>query len=185
MKKVISGNEIDKMPAAVFRLMKLFFKIYYFFKPVDNYINTFGIKPGFVVIDYGCGPGEYIKKASELVGDKGLIYAVDIHELAIASVEKRIKKYALNNVKPILTDGKTVEIDTSAADLIFAIDMFHMVKDTIGFLKELNRIGKPGSILIIEDGHQPRGISKEKIKKSDCWEIIQEQKRYLKCKNKK
>ncbi len=37
------------------------------------------------VIDYGCGTGRCLKKASGQVGDRGAVYAVDIHELAIKS----------------------------------------------------------------------------------------------------
>jgi len=68
-----------------------------------------------------------------------------------------------------------------AADLIYALDMFHMVKDTGSFLKELNRISRKDGILIIEDGHQPRALSKEKIINSGYWEITGEEKRFLKC----
>ncbi|MCK4663192.1 MAG: class I SAM-dependent methyltransferase [Bacteroidales bacterium] len=182
MKEKIFENDINKMPNLAFRGMKLVFKICYAIKPIDKYINSFNIKQGFTIIDYGCGPGGYVKRASELVGNKGLVYAVDIHELAISSVNKLKRKYSLNNVIAVHTDGITVDINNNTADLIYALDMFHMVKDTNGFLKELNRIAKPDSILIIEDGHQARDLSKEKIMKSECWEITEEQKKHIKCK---
>jgi len=35
------------------------------------------------VLDYGCGPGSYIKPLLELVGCSGKIFALDIHPLAI------------------------------------------------------------------------------------------------------
>jgi len=38
---------------------------------------------GMTVVDYGCGPGRYSIKFAEIVGNQGLVYAVDIHELAI------------------------------------------------------------------------------------------------------
>lgn len=181
MKNILFGNEVERMPDFVFRFMKILFKAYYFFKPVSKYIGLFGIKPGDTIIDYGCGPGDYIRTASQLVGEKGFIYAVDVHEMAIASVEKLIKKHDLRNVRTVLTNGVTVNIEDNKADLIYAIDMFHMVKDTDSFLKELNRITRKDGTLIIEDGHQPRSLSKEKIEHSGCWEIMEEQKRFLKC----
>jgi ubiquinone/menaquinone biosynthesis C-methylase UbiE len=181
MKKILFGNEVDKMPNFAFKIMDLMFKVYYFFISVDKYINEFGIKKGNTVVDYGCGPGQYIKRASELAGDSGLVYAVDIHELAILSVEKLIKKYSLNNVTAIQTDGLTVGIADNVVDLLYALDMFHMVKDPNSFLKEINRIIKKDCILIIEDGHQSRELSKEKIIQSGWWEIIEENSKYLKC----
>jgi ubiquinone/menaquinone biosynthesis C-methylase UbiE len=101
--------------------------------------------------------------------------------MAIVSVEKLIKKYNLLNVKTILTDGKSTPIADDTADLIYALDMFHMVIETDSFLKELCRITKRDGILIIEDGHQPRSASKEKILRSAAWKIIDEKKKYLKC----
>jgi ubiquinone/menaquinone biosynthesis C-methylase UbiE len=181
VKKILFGNEIEKMPDFAFRMMKIFFIIYYFFKPAGKYLRKFGIKPGYVVVDYGCGTGACIKDASSLAGENGTVYAVDIHEMAIASVEKLIRKHNLTNVKTVLTDGNRSILHNETADLVYAMDMFHMVKDTDSFLKELNRITKKEGTLIIEDGHQPRSASREKILKSGCWEIIGEKKRFLKC----
>ena len=181
MKNKLFGNEIEKMPDFAFRMMKVFFILYYFFRPAGRYLRKFGIKPGYVVVDYGCGTGACLRDASSMVGTNGIVYAVDIHELAIASVEKLIIKNSLTNVKPVLTDGTRSAITDETADLVYALDMFHMVKDTDSFLKELNRITRKDGVLIIEDGHQPRAGSKEKILKSGSWKIIREEKRFLKC----
>jgi ubiquinone/menaquinone biosynthesis C-methylase UbiE len=181
MKKVLFGNEIEKMPDFAFRMMKLLFIIFYFFKPAKKKLKKFGIKQGNTIIDYGCGTGACIKDASLMVGEKGTVYAVDIHEMAISSVEKLIKKHNLTNVNTVLTDGKKSEIPDGAADLIYALDMFHMVKDTTLFLKELCRMTKQDGILIIEDGHQARSAAKEKILKSGSWKITEEAKGFLKC----
>jgi ubiquinone/menaquinone biosynthesis C-methylase UbiE len=181
MKNKLFGNEIERMPDFSFKMMKIFFVIYYLLRPARKYLQKFGIKPGFTVVDYGCGTGAFIREASSMVGEKGTLYAVDIHEMAIESAEKILRKYSLRNVKTVLTDGNRSSIPDESADLIFALDMFHMVKDTGSFLNELNRITKKEGTLLIEDGHQPRSSSKEKILKSGCWEIIGEEKRFLKC----
>jgi ubiquinone/menaquinone biosynthesis C-methylase UbiE len=181
MKKILCGNEMERMPDFAFRIMKLFFVVYYFLKPAGKYLKKFGIKPGDTIIDYGCGPGAFIKDASLMVGEKGTVYAVDVHEMAIASVEKLIKKHNLTNVKTVLTDGNRSEISDATADLIYALDMFHMVKEPDQFLKELCRITRQGGILVIEDGHQPRSAAKDKILKSGSWNIIEEEKKFLKC----
>ena len=60
--------------------------------------------------------------------------------------------------------------------------MFHMIGDTNSFLNELNRLLKKGGILILEDGHQERESSKEKVKNSGKWEIMEEAERYMRCK---
>ncbi|MCX6268843.1 MAG: class I SAM-dependent methyltransferase [Bacteroidetes bacterium] len=115
---------------------------------------------------------------------KGTVYAVDIHQLAIEAAANVTGKYNLKNVHPVLTDGITVNIPPRSADLVYALDMFHMVKDTNAFLKELCRITKPDGILILEDGHQPRALAKEKVNITGCWEVVAETKAYMKCKPK-
>jgi ubiquinone/menaquinone biosynthesis C-methylase UbiE len=181
MKNLLFGNEVEKMPDFAFRMMKIFFIIYYFLKPARKYLEKFGIKPGYTVVDYGCGTGACIKDTSSMVGINGTVYAVDVHEMAIDSVEKLIRKHNLTNVKTILTDGGKSDLKADTSDLVYALDMFHMVKDTDSFLKELNRITRKDGTLIIEDGHQPRSATKEKILRSGSWIITGEEKRFLKC----
>ena len=180
MKKILCGNEMDRMPDRAFKVMAFIFTIADKFKSPDKKLDPFNIQRGQTVIDYGCGTGRYLKRASELVGETGIVYAVDIHELAIKSADQIIKKHDLMNVHPVLAGGKSVDIPSDTADLIYAIDMFHMVKDPKGFLKELDRITKPGGILYLGDGHQPRAATKQKVRDSGCWEILEEAKTFIK-----
>ena len=182
MKKVMCGNEMDRMPNWAFKMMAFMFDIADTFKSPNRRLDAFGIQKGQSVVDWGCGTGRYLKQASELVGDGGTVYAVDIHQLAIEAAANVAHRYNLKNVLPFLTDGKSVSIPPQTADLIYALDMFHMVKDTNSFLKELCRITKPDGVLILEDGHQPRALAKEKVNNSGCWEIIAETKTYMQCK---
>ena len=181
MSKLFCGNEMDKMPDWSFRIMAFMFKVTDLFKQADKKLEPFNIRKGSTVVDYGCGTGRYLKKASALVGSSGMVYAVDIHELAVESAFRQIKKHDLRNIKPVQTDGNTTDIPSHCADVIFALDMFHMVRNTFIFFRELHRISKVDGTLIIEDGHQPRSLSKEKILKSELWDIVEENKYFLKC----
>jgi ubiquinone/menaquinone biosynthesis C-methylase UbiE len=185
MKKIFCGNEIDRMPDFAFKMMAFIFNISDKLKSPDKKLDPFKIQMDMTVIDYGCGTGRYLRSASERVGIAGKVYAVDIHELAIESANRVIKQYNLANVITVLTDGTTVDILSHTADLIYALDMFHMVSDTDSFLNELCRITKPDGIMYLEDGHQPRKLAKEKVNNSGRWTIIEETKKYMKCKLKK
>lgn len=181
MKKVLCGSEMDKMPDWAFRIMAFMFNVADLVKFRDKKLDPFNLQKGQIVVDYGSGTGRYIPQASGLVGDEGLVYAVDIHELAVKSAFCTIKKHYLNNVRPVLTDGKTVNIPSQTADIIYALDMFHMVKNTQPFLQELNRIIKSSGTLYLEDGHQPRSLTKEKVLNSECWVILEETRTFIKC----
>jgi len=181
-KKIFCGNEAEKMPNISFRIMAFMFKVRDYFFQVDKKLDSFGIKKGSTIMDYGCGTGSYLKRASELVGEKGKVYAGDIHKLAIKSSKEKIKKYNLKNVKVVLIKEYFCDIKSHTIDLIYALDMFHMIKEPAPFLKELHRLLKKQGFLIIEDGHQPRETTRRKIKDSKLWKIVEESKEHLKCK---
>jgi cyclopropane fatty-acyl-phospholipid synthase-like methyltransferase len=181
MKSLIFGNDTDRMPDFAFRMMSILFKLADIFSPKGHYIDGFGIKPGYTVMDYGCGPGRHIKRASQLAGSKGTVYATDIHELAIASVEKLIRRKGLSNVRAILSRDMKQSIAPKTVNLVYALDMFHMVIDTDSFLKGIHRIIMTDGILILEDGHQPRTQARKKVMQSGCWDIMEETGRHMKC----
>ena len=56
-----------------------------------------------------------------------------------------------------------------------------MIENPDEFLKELCRLVKNEGTIIIEDGHQPRSKTIQKIKKSGFIKIIKENKSHVKC----
>jgi ubiquinone/menaquinone biosynthesis C-methylase UbiE len=169
-----------------FRLMNLIFHVIdYIYPYIDKRVEKFGITSGLTVVDYGCGPGRYTTRFAKLVGEQGKVYAVDIHKLAIEEVKKKIKQHELRNAVPVLADGYGSGLPDKTADVVCAIDMFHMISNASEFLAELRRITKEDGILVIDDGHQRRSITKRAILESGLWEILSETKDHLKCKPRK
>jgi ubiquinone/menaquinone biosynthesis C-methylase UbiE len=135
-----------------FRLMSLTYKFRDFFLPRMGILREVGINPGFTVLDYGCGPGSYIIPTVELLGKSGMIYALDIHPLAIKSIRGIVAKKRLTNVETIQSDCKTGLPDTSV-DVALLYDVFHGLGDPNGVLAELHRVLKPNGILSFSDHH--------------------------------
>ena len=100
-----------------FQLLSWSFRIRDFLAPRKNILREVGIRPGFHVLDYGCGPGGYIIPLTKLVGKSGKIYALDSSHLAIKSVKNMIIKKHLNNVEIIHSDCKT-GLSDSCLDII-------------------------------------------------------------------
>ncbi len=163
--------------------MSLYMDVQDFLSPhhIDARVKTFGLAEGMTVVDYGCGPGRYTVRFSKLVGDKGEVYAVDIQELAIEALREKMERYNLRNVKPVLAKGYHSGLPDHIADRVTAIDIFHGVTEPATFLEEIHRITKKDGLLIIDDGHQPRKTTKEKILSSHRWEITEETSDHLKC----
>ena len=78
---------VKPKPDLDFRIMSLTYKFRDFRLPRMDSLKEVGIRTGFHVLDYGCGPGSYIVPLVELVGESGKIHALDVHPLAIRAVQ--------------------------------------------------------------------------------------------------
>jgi ubiquinone/menaquinone biosynthesis C-methylase UbiE len=118
-------------------------------------LEKIGIGEGQAVLDFGCGPGSFAIPAAQIVGERGKVYALDIHPLAIEAVEKKAKKEKLTNITAILSDRDTGLPDESI-DVILLYDTIHMIKDKQALLEELHRVLKPDGLLSVWAPHQPK-----------------------------
>ena len=144
---------MDKPKSSLdFKFMVLQYKFRDFLLPRMNVLKEVNIKPGFQVLDYGCGPGGYIIPLAELVGKSGKIYALDIHPLAVQAVQRIASQKQPTNVETILSDCETGLPDNSM-DVILLYDTFHALSDPNGVLAELHRVLKPDGTLSFSDHH--------------------------------
>ena len=182
VESLMTGKGREKIPNFAFRGMAFIMKLMDLFTNYSSRnIRNLNIKSGQTIIDYGCGPGRYIKDASRMVGPSGKVIAIDIHPLAIKNVNDKIKKYKLSNVHATLANGYKTDIENAIADLVYALDMFHMIEQPKELMTELGRLVKVDGRVIIEDGHQPRSETKLKIEDSKILEIVKETKSFVEC----
>jgi len=159
-----------------YRGMVLLFKIRDFFRPRKEILKEAGIKPGFQVLDYGCGPGGYIIPATELVGESGKVFALDINPLAIQIVQSLISKNHLKNVATIQSDCQTGLPDNSI-DIVLLYDTFHALVKPNEILSELHRVLKPDGILSFSDHHMKRDEILSKVTNQGIFKLLKRGKR--------
>ena len=135
-----------------FKLMALQFKLRDLLVPRSKILGEVGIRPGFTVLDYGCGPGGYVLPALELISESGKLYAIDMHPLAVAAVRRLATRKGLANVEAIHSDGRTGLPDGSV-DVALLYDIFHELRDRHGVLSELHRVLKSDGVLSFSDHH--------------------------------
>jgi len=97
-------------------------------------------------------------------------------------VKQKIDEYGFKNIVPVLAKGYDSTLLDHVADIVCAIDMFFIIKNPTEFLAELKRITKSDGILVIDDGHQKRSVTKTNILQSCHWDIFEETRDHLKCK---
>jgi ubiquinone/menaquinone biosynthesis C-methylase UbiE len=115
-------------------------------------LKEVGIKPGFYILDYGCGAGSYTIPAAQLVGNAGKVYALDIHPLAIQLVQSIAVKRHLTNIEAILSDCAT-GLPANNLDVVLLYDTFHSLNDPNCVLDEIYRTLKPNGVLSLNDHH--------------------------------
>jgi len=135
-----------------FKLMCLSFKIFKRKDKILKILKEANIKSGDIVLDYGCGPGNFSIPAAQIVGDKGIVYAADMHPLSAQFVLKNAQKTNITNVETILTSCDT-GLNENSVDVVLLFDVFHYFKDINPIFSELNRVIKPSGTIALEIHH--------------------------------
>lgn len=148
-----------------FKTMSALFRIRDKFNSPRIKVEKADIKPGQVVLDYGCGPGSYTMEAAAMVGDVGKVYAADIHPLSSKKIQEAASKKGLNNIETILIDGATnaTSLTDKSADVVLSFDMFHMVTEKELLLKEWHRVLKSSGKLSFDCHHMDENDILSKI----------------------
>jgi len=135
------------------------------------------IKSGDVILDYGCGPGNYSVPAAQIVGNKGIIYAADMHPLSSQFVLKNAEKAKVSNIKTILTSCKT-GLNDNSVDVVLLFDVFHYFKEINSIFSEFNRILKPSGTIALEIHHMDENKAINSITETNLFSI-QEKREHL------
>jgi|GEM_PF-2658913 len=125
------GTDKLMMPGIGFAIMKTVLRVREIFKKPERTLREMGLQKGQTLLDYGCGIGSFSISAAKMVGDDGIVYALDIHPLAIRTIEKEIKKKRTSNIKTILSSRETGLPDESV-DVVLLYDMLQIYGVNIG-----------------------------------------------------
>jgi ubiquinone/menaquinone biosynthesis C-methylase UbiE len=152
------------------------YKIRDLFLPPRNILKEAEIKPGFHVLDYGCGPGSYSIAAAELVGTTGKVYALDINSLAIQQVKRSALRKRVTNIETIRSDCAT-GLENSSIDVVLLYDTFHTLRNPNSVLEELHRVLKPNGILSFSDHHMKENEIISKVTSRRLFRLLRKGKR--------
>ena len=111
------------------------------------------LKPGFVIMDLACGKGMYSIFLSEIVGETGLVYAMDLWEEGLQLLVKEMDEKNINNILPMLDDAtKEIEIDDYSVDLCLMATVLHDFEEmnkSGAVLQQVKTLLKPGGYLAV------------------------------------
>jgi ubiquinone/menaquinone biosynthesis C-methylase UbiE len=139
------GNIFIRIMAAV---MESRFR-YQFFSPA-KILQGADIQPGQVVLEIGCGTGFFTLTAAKIIGDEGSLIAMDVLQVSIDNVNKKVQDSHLNNVKVVKGDALNTMLDAESLDavLIFGVIPAPMLPTNL-LMPEIYRILRPGGMLAV------------------------------------
>ena len=145
-----------------------------FMKP-EKLLVPAGIKKGQQVLEVGCGPGFFTIPAAEMVGEKGVIYAIDINPFAIKKVEKKIAKKQATNVKPMLVNVTETGLADKSIDVAFFFGVIHnLTKIMDEVMNEMDRILKKDGLISIQRSWKKKEEIQQLIEKTGKF-VLQEE----------
>ena len=161
------------MPDIAFKFMTWSYRAYGLIHNTEQDLKKMPLKEGMTVVDYGCGPGRYTLPVAKLVGPKGKVFAVDIHPLAIKTIEEKAAGQSLTNVEAILVDSYNTGIPDSSADLVLLLDTMPLIKDYDALFGEMHRILKQDGLLFIEHARIKPSTTREIVEGSGLFTVAE------------
>lgn len=122
---------------------------------VNLVFEKLDLKEGYSFLDIGCGAGDYSIKASQIVGELGMVYALDQWKEIENRLNNKTKLLGIKNLIALTSDIKDrIPLDDKTCDLCFICTVIHGIdlsKYGKNLFKEIHRIiKKKGKLAIIE-----------------------------------
>jgi len=115
--------------------------------------DALALEPGDVFLDLGCGPGDYSMEAAPIVGDSGMVYALDKSEKMVEHVVREASTHDVGNVVARVCDiTGPLPLADDSVDVCLLSTVFHIPevsRHAQSVFAEVRRVLKPGGRLAI------------------------------------
>jgi len=119
----------------------------------DKFFKELDLQNGIAFLDVACGRGAYCLAASQIVGENGSIFAVDLWEEGIELLRAAAEEKGIGNINAFVSNaGEHIPVADHSIDVCLMATVLHdFVEDQIEkeVLHEIVRVVKPDGILAI------------------------------------
>ena len=122
---------------------------------VIELLRQVGIHGGQTVLDFGCGYGAYTIPVAEIIGEQGIVYALDKDRGALDELMRKAESAGLKNIVRMETSGELeIDLANESVDIVLLFNVFHSfyfpkTEDRRRLLGEIHRIMKPTAVLSV------------------------------------
>ncbi len=121
------------------------------FQRPNEVMKALALKRGERVVDLGAGSGYFTLRAAKAVGKTGVVWALDIEQLLLDTIEAKMNHAKLTNIKLKLVKPDDPDLPPASADTILIVDTWHYVKDRGAYANKLKPALAPGGRVVIID----------------------------------
>ena len=117
-------------------------------------VAAVGVTPGMQAADLGCGSGYFSLDLARAVGPAGAVFAVDIMQEPLQSVQTKAEVLGLGNIRTIRADLEVAGgtgISDHSIDISLLTNVLFQSQKKDAMIREAVRILKPGGKLVIMD----------------------------------
>jgi arsenite methyltransferase len=118
---------------------------------VGNPFSLGDIRPGYVVLDIGCGAGFDLFTASRLVGENGRVCGIDLTDEMIERSQNNLADANVSNVEIKKVDSENIPYDDNTFDVVISNGVINLSPDKNITFSEIYRVLKPEGRLQFAD----------------------------------
>lgn len=139
------------------------------FAGTGNPFSLGELRPGYRVVDVGCGAGIDSLIAARMVAPDGEVIGIDMTPAMLEKARKAAEEAGLQSVGFRMGYAETLPIEDGWADVIISNGVLNLMPDKQAALREMARVLKPGGHIQIGDILVQKQIPEDARQKFELW----------------
>lgn len=135
---------------------------------VNFILDEAAIASGSYVADIGCHEGYLTIHLANRVEANGRVFAVDVREDRLETLEEHLEERKLDNVNVILGDYDNPKLPEKTLDVVIIMDTYHEMVDYMTILDHVYKSLKPGGRIVIVEKFKSRIKGKTRDEQTDA-----------------
>jgi len=117
----------------------------------ERVLDAVGLRAGMTVAEVGAGRGYFTVKLARRVGPSGVVYANDIDDGALETLDERCDEEDLENVTVVHGDVDDPRLPDDTLDMVFLVYALHDFTYPVEVLENLRSSLRPGATVVLLD----------------------------------